>query len=71
MSNLVEKKFEEGTLGLTFVDGKLVFLVSYEGKQAGAKFEVSLDAKEYLDMLAEAIPGDLDDTVIAAIKAAM
>lgn len=52
-------------------EGKVVLAVKYDGKGADAKVEVALEAEYFLDKLAEALPGELDDLVIAAIKGAL
>ena len=61
----------EGSLSLKFEEGKAKLEVKYDGKQADASFVIELDSAAYLDMLKEAIPGELDDTVIELLKAAM
>ena len=44
---------------------------SYDGAQADAGFFIELSTEEYLEMLKELIPGDLDDFVIEALKVAI
>jgi len=43
----------------------------YEGKGGGAELKVFVSAEYFLDKLAEAIPGQIDDLIIAALKAAL
>ena len=71
MTDLANVKKGEGELSLKIEDGKVKVIVSYDGKQADAKLEVSLGVDEYLDMLKEAIPGEIDDKVIDLLKMAL
>ena len=71
MTELASVKKGEGQLELKIEDGKVKLVVSYDGQQADAKLEVALSVEEYLDMLKDAIPGDIDDTIIDLIKVAM
>jgi len=45
--------------------------LDFEGKLGGVGLYVYLKAEDVLDMLAEKIPGSVDDAVIAMIKAAL
>lgn len=56
---------------LEMVDGKLKLSLNYDGKGAEAGMSVSLEPSYFLDKLAALIPGQIDDMVIAAIKAAL
>lgn len=71
MTELVEVKKGEGSLDLKIEGGKVLFAIKYDGKQADAKFEISLGIEEYLELLKKAIPGELDDKVIDMIQIAM
>lgn len=71
MTELVNITKGEGNLELKVEEGKVKLSVNYDGKHADAKLEVSLEVDQYLDMLKEAIPGDIDDTVIDLLKVAM
>ena len=71
MTELANIQKGEANLSIKIEEGKVKLAVSYDGKQADAMFEVSLDSDQYLDMLAEAIPGDIDDAIIALLKGAM
>ena len=71
MTELANVVKGEGSLNLKFEEGKMKFEVKYDGKQADAALVIELDSGAYLDMLKEAIPGELDDTVIELLKAAM
>ena len=61
----------EGSLEIKIEDLKVKIAVVYDGKQADAKLEVSLGVDEYMDMLAKAIPGEIDDKIIDMLKLAM
>lgn len=71
MTDLANVQKGEGNLSLKIENGKVMVELKYDGKQADASLTVSLDSDQYLDMLAEAIPGTIDDTVIALLKVAM
>lgn len=71
MAELANIQKGEGALSLKIEEGKVKVVLSYDGKQADAKLEVTLGADEYLDMLKEAIPGSIDDAVIEMLKVAM
>lgn len=71
MTELANIQRGEGNLSLKIEDGKVIMIVAYDGQQADASLTVSLEADKYLDMLAEAIPGEIDDAVIALLKGAM
>lgn len=61
----------EVNLSMKFEDKKIKLITTYEGKGAGAEVAVFVDSEYFLDMLAEAIPGTLDDAIIAMLKAAL
>lgn len=61
----------EANLSLKIEEGKVVLVIAYDGEQADASLNVTMEADKYLDMLAEAIPGQLDDAVIELLKGAM
>lgn len=71
MTELANIQKGEGNLSIKIEDGKVVMSISYDGKQADANLSISLEVDQYLDMLAEAIPGEIDDAVIALLKGAM
>lgn len=58
-------------LDIKIENKKLVLAVKYDGKGADATVMVEVEAAYFLDKLAAAIPGTLDDSVIAAIKLAL
>lgn len=58
--------------GVTFVNGKLVAAVNYVNPVGvSASVNLSVDSDQVLDAIALAIPGKIDDAVIALIKAAL
>lgn len=61
----------EANYSLSVVDGKLKLAIKYDGKQADAELAIMLDGSAFLDKLAAAIPGKIDDMVINAIKGAL
>lgn len=67
----------EGQLGheagydIELVDGSLKISSKYEGKGGGAQVSVFIKAEYFLDKLAEAVPGKIDDAVIALLKGAL
>ena len=63
-----------GTVGdydLAFQGGKLVGLVDLNLPALSGMLSVKLDAGKVLDALAKAVPGTLDDVLIALLKKAL
>jgi len=58
--------FVKGEIAVRLDGDKLV--IEYNGKGGGAN--VNVNASYFLDLLAEAIPGEVDDAVINMLKAA-
>ena len=71
MTELASIQKGEGKLELEIKDGKVLFIVGYDGKQADAELKISLGVEEYAEMLKKAIPGKIDDTVIDLLVASM
>lgn len=72
MTELVNKEVSsELDFALKFEDKKLVLTPSFDSKGLDVSMNISLDGEYFLDKLAEAIPGDIDDTVINLLKAAL
>lgn len=70
--NLVDKELSgETDLDLVVTDGKIQFSLKYDGKGADGAVSLSLDGDYFLDKLAEAIPGEIDDMILSAIKGAL
>lgn len=61
----------ESQLKMSFVSGKARVEIAYAGKQANAGAFIEMDAKQYLDLLKDAIPGTIDDSIINVLEAAM
>jgi len=61
----------EASWDVKFEGGKLKATLAYAGEQGGANMELYLSADAVLDAIAEAIPGTVDDTVIALLKGAL
>lgn len=72
MGEIINKEVgAEGNFNVSMNGGKVRIQVGYDGKQLDAGMFIELDGAAFLDKLADAIPGDLDNMVITAIKAAM
>jgi hypothetical protein len=71
MTELVNINKGEGEFNLKIEDGQVKMTLGYDGDQADAGLYVNLSIDKYLDMLAEAIPGEIDDAVIELLKSAM
>lgn len=73
----MDKDLASGSLGteakwdVSFAGGKLIASIAYSGSLAGANIGISIGAKQVLDALALAIPGKIDDAVIAVIEQAL
>ena len=62
---------KEVDLKFSIENGKVAITTVYEGKGGGAELKAFVSAEYILDKLAEAIPGQIDDLVIAALKSAL
>ena len=72
--NKMEKQIgisKEAHIDVKLVQGKVVLEVQYDGVQADANLSVDVSVDLLLDKLAEKIPGQVDDAVIAIMKAAL
>lgn len=70
----MEKELTVGSetkLKVEVKNDKLVLGVVYDGGGVDGMLSISVDANYFLDKLAAAIPGQLDDSVINAIKVGM
>lgn len=70
--SLVDKQFGETDLDLVW-DGEkncLKLTFGYDGKGVNAGVYVDIESDYFLDKLAKAIPGEVDDAVIGMLKAA-
>jgi len=57
-------------LKIDFKDGKLMVSIVADMKGADLGLSVAVDSDYFLDKLAKAIPGEIDDAVIGMIKTA-
>jgi hypothetical protein len=70
--DLFEKQLgAETNVDIDFKDGDLVLTVTYDGKGLRAGVSVKVDGEYFLDKLAEKIPGNIDDAIIAMLKGAL
>lgn len=68
----IEKELsKEVDLKFSAENGKVGIIAGYEGKGGGAELKVYVSAEYFLNKLAEAIPGQIDDVIIAALKSAL
>jgi len=70
MSDLLKKEFGDADLELKFENGKLRLLAGIDTKGVDGGVYVDLEPEYFLDKLAAAIPGKLDDAVIEMLKVA-
>lgn len=59
--------YKKGEVSVNIVAGDLILV--YEGK--GGKVEAKVETDYFMDLLAEKIPGEVDDAVINLLKAAL
>jgi hypothetical protein len=69
--DLVNLQKGEVDLDVQFKEGKLQLAVKYDGKGVDAGVTVALEPEYFLTKLKAAIPGQVDDTVINLLLAAM
>ena len=64
---------KEAKLKLELVDGKIAISATYDGKQVDAAVTVSIDTDQFVDKLADLIPGDsgFEAAMVAALKIAL
>lgn len=68
---LTEKELSSETdLKVEIIAGDVHLSVEHASKGVGASLGVKISTDYFLDKLAAAIPGEIDDAVIAMIKAA-
>lgn len=61
----------EGKLKIEVKEGKLLLALEYDGKGLDGQFGLALDPEYFVDLLAAAIPGQLDDALLALLKTAL
>jgi len=70
--DLVEGKIgNEVEYDLEVRDGKIIFSIKYDGKGANVGTFLELETEYFLNKFAKAIPGEIDDVIIAAFKGAL
>ena len=62
---------EEAKLKIEVKDGNVVLTLGLDTKGADVSVAVKLESGYFLDKLAEAIPGELDDSVLSILKGAL
>lgn len=71
MELLKEQLGAEGQIVIEIKGGKLIMQATHNHASGSAKIEVAQDAGYFFDKLAKAIPGVLDDALLALIKDAV
>jgi len=72
MTELVNQEIsKELGFELKFEDKQLILIPSFDSKGVDVKMEIKVSAEYFLDQLAAAIPGQIDNTVIDLLKAAI
>lgn len=61
----------EAKYDVKIVEGKVIMAIKYDGVETDAELVVKIDAGLFLDKLAAAIPGQIDDAIIAVLKGAL
>lgn len=61
----------EGKAKVELKDGKLYIVGAYDGKQMDAELKVGIEVDMFIDQLAEAIPGKIDDAILGVLKVAL
>lgn len=66
-------KIEQGELKaeVKFVKGEIVAIAALDAKGIKSELKVAIPTDYFLDELAKAIPGTIDDSLIAVIKMAL
>lgn len=69
---LTEKELgSEGSLKLEVVEGKVKLTLKYDSKGLDADLVLLLESEYFVDKLAEAIPGKIDDMILELLKTAL
>lgn len=61
----------EGEALLLIEGGKLSLVAKYDSKGLDGEIKLSVDSDYFVDQLAAKIPGQLDDAILAVLKAAL
>lgn len=69
---LTEKELgSEGALKIEVVEGKVKLTLKYDSKGLDADLALLLESDYFIDKLAAAIPGQIDDMVLELLKKAL
>jgi len=71
MDLVKESLGSEGSVSLKVSDGKLLITLEHTHASGKLSLVAEEDASYFLDKLAAAIPGQIDDAVLAVIKGAL
>lgn len=74
MTKLVEKEIGAGfKLKMEWIEegGKLSLSADHDTKVVDTQLAIKVEAGELMDMIAEAIPGKIDDAILGALKSAL
>lgn len=70
--DLIKKELgAEGEVALSLSAGKLSLSAKYDSKGLDGEVKLSVDSDYFIDQLAAKIPGQLDDAILAVLKAAL
>lgn len=68
---VVQEVSNEVDAKIVIEDGNLKIVGSYDGKGLGAEVILKMKTSYFLDKLAEAIPGEVDDKLFEMLKVAL
>jgi hypothetical protein len=71
MSEILNGESGEMDYKLSFEGTDLILSGAYDGKGLGAELKIKLQGEYFMDKLAEAIPGNIDNAVINMLKGAL
>lgn len=69
--DLLQKDLGEGELSIKLEGGNIVLSASHSAKGSKVSLSVAVLPDYFLDKLAEIIPGQIDDSIILMLKAAL
>jgi hypothetical protein len=62
---------EDGDFKIEVKEGKLILSAGYMNEGLGASLGIQVSPDYFIDKLAAAIPGEIDDAVLSILKAAL
>lgn len=69
---LTEKELgSEGALKIEVVEGKVKLTLKYDSKGLDANLDLLLESEYFIQKLADAIPGQIDDVLLDLLKKAL